>query len=61
MHHINELSYSKETMAISVIPASELELKAHVHIKIIISTWLRRPLCNTWTIRNHRKIDNAFS
>ena len=22
-------------------------------------TWLRRPLCNTWTIRNHRKIDNS--
>ena len=45
----------------SVVPASELELKAHMCISRLCSaTWLRRPLCNTWTIRNHRKIDNAF-
>ena len=42
----------------SVVPASELELKAHVHIKIMCSNLVES---NTWTIRNHRKIDNAFS
>ena len=29
--------------------------------RLCTTTWLRRPLCNTLTFRNHRKIDNAFS
>ena len=40
------------------VPASELELKAHVHIKIMYSNLAET---TSWTIRNHRKIDNAFS
>ena len=29
--------------------------------RLCTTTWLRRPLCNTWTIRNHRKIEIMHS